>query len=132
MEKIIKKVVESPALALAHIVNMGDRVSKSVSGHRHVKKGKEYWESLGPGLTTGASDDDPSGIATYSQAGAQYGFQFLWLSLYTFPLMVLFLAFSTSPCRAETLKDILNSPLLNGPNSSDSTKSPNGEEAWFH
>jgi NRAMP (natural resistance-associated macrophage protein)-like metal ion transporter len=41
---------------------------------------------LGPGLTTGASDDDPSGIATYSQTGAQYGFQLLWMSLWTFPL----------------------------------------------
>ncbi len=48
---------------------------------------EEYWDTLGPGLTTGASDDDPSGIATYSQAGAQYGFKFLWLSWFTFPLM---------------------------------------------
>lgn len=51
------------------------------------QKGREYWQSLGPGLTTGASDDDPSGIATYSQAGAQYGFQLLWLAAITFPLM---------------------------------------------
>ncbi|MBC7581706.1 divalent metal cation transporter [Aeromicrobium sp.] len=42
---------------------------------------------LGPGLTTGASDDDPSGIATYSQTGAQFGFKFLWLAPLTFPLM---------------------------------------------
>ena len=52
-----------------------------------IKKTKEYWNVLGPGLTTGASDDDPSGIATYSQTGAQYGFQLLWLSIVTFPLM---------------------------------------------
>lgn len=45
------------------------------------------WKMLGPGLTTGASDDDPSGIATYSQTGAQFGYQLLWLSLFTFPLM---------------------------------------------
>jgi NRAMP (natural resistance-associated macrophage protein)-like metal ion transporter len=51
------------------------------------QKTKEYWHMLGPGLTTGASDDDPSGIATYSQTGAQYGFQLLWLSIITFPLM---------------------------------------------
>lgn len=51
------------------------------------KKGKDYWHMLGPGLTTGASDDDPSGIATYSQTGAQYGFQLLWLAALTFPLM---------------------------------------------
>ncbi len=42
---------------------------------------------LGPGLVTGASDDDPSGIATYSQAGAQYGLSTLWTALLTFPLM---------------------------------------------
>lgn len=52
-----------------------------------IKKTREYWNILGPGLTTGASDDDPSGIATYSQAGAQFGFHFLWLSIFTFPLM---------------------------------------------
>jgi NRAMP (natural resistance-associated macrophage protein)-like metal ion transporter len=54
---------------------------------RTVKGTKRYWNILGPGLTTGASDDDPSGIATYSQAGAQFGFQLLWLSIITFPLM---------------------------------------------
>jgi NRAMP (natural resistance-associated macrophage protein)-like metal ion transporter len=43
---------------------------------------------LGPGLVTGAADDDPSGIATYSQAGAQFGFGTLWAILLTFPLMV--------------------------------------------
>src|ERR1700755_3058636 len=43
---------------------------------------------LGPGLITGAADDDPSGIATYSQAGAQSGFHLLWTMLLTFPLMV--------------------------------------------
>jgi Mn2+/Fe2+ NRAMP family transporter len=46
-----------------------------------------YLRALGPGLVTGASDDDPSGIATYSQAGASFGFGFLWAALLTFPLM---------------------------------------------
>ncbi len=50
------------------------------------KKAKEFWHNLGPGLTTGASDDDPSGIATYSQVGAAHGFKFSWLALYSFPL----------------------------------------------
>ncbi len=45
------------------------------------------WKLLGPGLITGAADDDPSGIATYSQAGAQYGLGTLWTALITFPLM---------------------------------------------
>jgi NRAMP (natural resistance-associated macrophage protein)-like metal ion transporter len=43
---------------------------------------------LGPGLVTGAADDDPSGIATYSQAGAKFGFDILWTMLLTYPLMV--------------------------------------------
>ena len=47
----------------------------------------KFWKSLGPGLVTGASDDDPSGIATYSQAGAAYGLSTLWTALITFPLM---------------------------------------------
>lgn len=52
-----------------------------------TKEVGEYWHTLGPGLTTGASDDDPSGIATYSQTGAIYGFGLIWMSLFTFPLM---------------------------------------------
>jgi NRAMP (natural resistance-associated macrophage protein)-like metal ion transporter len=52
------------------------------------------WQSLGPGLVTGAADDDPSGIATYSQAGAQFGFQLAWTLLLTYPLMVVIQAIS--------------------------------------
>lgn len=48
---------------------------------------KKFFATLGPGLITGASDDDPSGIATYSQAGAKFGFATLWTALITFPLM---------------------------------------------
>jgi NRAMP (natural resistance-associated macrophage protein)-like metal ion transporter len=44
-------------------------------------------QMLGPGLITGASDDDPSGIGTYSQVGSQFGYGLLWLALFTFPLM---------------------------------------------
>ena len=46
------------------------------------------WRALGPGLITGAADDDPSGIATYSQAGAQFGFALTWTMLLTLPFMV--------------------------------------------
>jgi NRAMP (natural resistance-associated macrophage protein)-like metal ion transporter len=46
-----------------------------------------FWKIIGPGLVTGASDDDPSGIATYSQAGAAYGLSTLWTSIIAFPLM---------------------------------------------
>ncbi|MDN3657336.1 Nramp family divalent metal transporter [Ferruginibacter paludis] len=47
----------------------------------------KFFKVLGPGLVTGASDDDPSGIATYSQAGAKFGLTTLWVALITFPLM---------------------------------------------
>jgi NRAMP (natural resistance-associated macrophage protein)-like metal ion transporter len=46
-----------------------------------------FWKLLGPGLVTGASDDDPSGIATYSQAGAGFGLSTLWTAMVAFPLM---------------------------------------------
>ncbi|MFY7852246.1 MAG: divalent metal cation transporter, partial [Brevundimonas sp.] len=48
---------------------------------------KAFLKRLGPGLITGAADDDPSGIATYSQAGAQFGVNMLWTVVLTFPLM---------------------------------------------
>ena len=51
--------------------------------------GLRLWlRKLGPGLITGAADDDPSGIGTYSQAGAQFGFATLWTLVFTYPLMV--------------------------------------------
>lgn len=52
------------------------------------EEGENYIKKLGPGLITGAADDDPSGIATYSQAGAQFGTGLIWLSVWTLPLMI--------------------------------------------
>lgn len=49
--------------------------------------GRGIWRALGPGLVTGGADDDPSGIATYSQAGAQFGFSLLWTVFLTLPFM---------------------------------------------
>jgi NRAMP (natural resistance-associated macrophage protein)-like metal ion transporter len=60
---------------------------------QNAEKGKAYkllkrtFAILGPGLITGAADDDPSGISTYSVAGAAYGYATLWIALFTFPLM---------------------------------------------
>ncbi|MGN8544815.1 divalent metal cation transporter [Bradyrhizobium sp. 13971] len=51
-------------------------------------RGTGFLKRLGPGLITGASDDDPSGIGTYSQAGAQLGFGIGWTMLLSYPLMV--------------------------------------------
>jgi len=54
----------------------------------HRKHHRHDLRKLGPGLITGAADDDPSGIATYSQAGAQFGLNLLWTVVLTYPLMV--------------------------------------------
>ena len=53
-----------------------------------MKKIKKIFKNLGPGFITGASDDDPSGIATYSQTGALFGFAQAWTAIFSFPLMV--------------------------------------------
>src|SRR5579872_1123145 len=52
-----------------------------------MEKIKFFLKLFGPGLVTGASDDDPSGIATYSQTGAQFGYNQLWVSLFALPFM---------------------------------------------
>lgn len=58
-----------------------------VSALAYPSKIKLFWRSMGPGIVTGAADDDPSGIGTYTQAGAQFGTGFLWTALLTWPLM---------------------------------------------
>ena len=82
--------------------------------HRFLK----FWKVLGPGLVTGASDDDPSGIATYSQAGAAYGLSTLWTALITFPLMAAIqemcarIGLVTSQGLTGTLKKNYSKPVL--------------------
>jgi Mn2+/Fe2+ NRAMP family transporter len=51
-------------------------------------KVKVYLKKVGPGFITGAADDDPSGVATYSIAGAQYGYRMSWMSLFLLPAMI--------------------------------------------
>jgi NRAMP (natural resistance-associated macrophage protein)-like metal ion transporter len=73
---------------------------------------------LGPGLITGAADDDPSGIATYSQAGAQFGFSMLWTVIITLPLMVAIqmvsarIGFVTGRGLAANIKSAFSRPVL--------------------
>lgn len=88
-EKILEKVAGAPADALGKTIDFSKNVADVFQTRKHFQRAKEYWHTLGPGLTTGAADDDPSGIATYSQAGAQYGFGLLWLAPFTFPLMAI-------------------------------------------
>ncbi len=83
-----------------------------------LAKIKRGFSILGPGLVTGASDDDPSGIATYSQAGAQFGLSTLWTALLTFPLMAAIqgmcarIGLVTSQGLTVTLKQHYSKPLL--------------------
>src|SRR5580698_2707340 len=79
---------------------------------------KERMRQLGPGLITGAADDDPSGIATYSQAGAQFGYNMLWTVVFTYPLMVGIqmvsarLGFITGKGLAANVKSVFPRPVL--------------------
>lgn len=90
-EKIVEKAIEAPAIALDRGIEGGQKLAHTIpmGGQTPLKRAKNYWYLLGPGLTTGASDDDPSGIATYSQTGAQSGFGLIWLAPLTFPLMAI-------------------------------------------
>ncbi len=87
--KFIKDVAEAPSIILGKTLDTSRRFVKIVRRQKDVKAARDYWKTLGPGLTTGAADDDPSGIATYSQAGAGFGFSFLWTAALTFPLMAI-------------------------------------------
>lgn len=85
---------------------------------KYGEKVRRFFKVLGPGLITGASDDDPSGIATYSQAGASFGTMTLWTSIVTFPLMATIqemcarIGLVTSSGLAGTLKRHYSKPFL--------------------
>lgn len=85
--EIIEHAASSPAVALDSGAGWVEKGLHHAVAKVTTKKIASYWNVLGPGLITGAADDDPSGIATYSQQGAQYGLQLLWLAPFTFPLM---------------------------------------------
>jgi NRAMP (natural resistance-associated macrophage protein)-like metal ion transporter len=69
-------------------VSSGSGAKRAVAADRPASGLRRFVQRFGPGLVTGAADDDPSGIGTYAQVGAQHGFQFLWLLLFSYPLMV--------------------------------------------
>lgn len=85
-DELLTKSAEAPAVALDRTVQVSNQILHAVPAGDGMKKAKDYWHMLGPGLTTGASDDDPSGIATYSQTGAQFGFHLIWLAAWLYPL----------------------------------------------
>ncbi len=87
MESKLEDIASAPSVLLEKSIDEAKKFGKEAGEITRMKQAKGFWTSLGPGLVTGAADDDPSGIATYSQTGAQYNYQFLWLSVLTFPLM---------------------------------------------
>src|SRR5215471_7769476 len=77
-------------MIFTRIKRRGDPIATTiVNGANNCRSSliRRFLEKLGPGLVTGASDDDPSGIATYSQVGAQFGYALLWTMLLSYPLM---------------------------------------------
>jgi len=87
---LLRKSAEAPAEFLERTVVSTQQATQLINNtlqtDKVIRRGHDYWHMLGPGLTTGASDDDPSGIATYSQTGAQFGFHYLWMAIWTFPM----------------------------------------------
>lgn len=66
---------------------VSDVLETQTAGRLHQSVVRKFFANLGPGLVTGAADDDPSGISTYSMAGARFGYTPLWTALVSFPLM---------------------------------------------
>jgi NRAMP (natural resistance-associated macrophage protein)-like metal ion transporter len=95
-----------------------EKAEKELRQNGWLGKIKVYLKSLGPGLITGASDDDPSGIGTYSQTGAQFGYAQLWMALFTFPLMTVVqevcarIALHTGRGLAEVIREHYPKPIL--------------------
>ncbi|MBU6388860.1 divalent metal cation transporter [Patescibacteria group bacterium] len=86
-EREFEKTLEVPAKLLEEGIELAEKEEKTLVRKHPFKLAGEYWDTLGPGLTTGAADNDPSGIVTYSQAGARYGLELIWLSLFSYPFM---------------------------------------------
>ena len=83
-----------------------------------ISKSRRYLKKIGPGVITGAADDDPSGITTYSQAGAQFGSMFLWVAIWIFPFVAVVqemcarIALVTGRGLASNIKKIYSKKIL--------------------
>src|SRR5262249_9190173 len=85
-------ILKSYASFISRLKELGKRAGTTVTTSVTPTKEsggpvRRFFAELGPGLITGAADDDPSGISTYSVAGAAFGFAQLWTVFFTFPLM---------------------------------------------
>jgi Mn2+/Fe2+ NRAMP family transporter len=84
---LVEDIARKHELSKNNKKKVGLRHLLSIKPYLLSPKLKQILKSLGPGIITGASDDDPSGIATFSQAGARFGFGMLWLVLFQYPIM---------------------------------------------
>lgn len=82
----LKTTAEFPAIVLDKSGKVGKKAIRHINRDPNIKRSRKYWDTLGPGLVTGASGQDPSGIATFSQTGAQFGFHYLWMAAWLYPL----------------------------------------------
>jgi NRAMP (natural resistance-associated macrophage protein)-like metal ion transporter len=95
-----------------------EEIEKKVQQRGPLQKLKGYIKALGPGLIAGASGDDPSGIGTYSQTGAQFGYAQLWTALFTFPLQTAIqeicarIALQTGRGLAANIRKYYSKPIL--------------------
>lgn len=88
-KKVLENIAQAPAVALDAGVKASQRFVHGMGKNKQLQAARRYVKLLGPGLVTGAADDDPSGIATYSQTGAQTGSKLLWMAPFSFPLMAI-------------------------------------------
>lgn len=95
-----------------------EKIEESVQKSGPLGKLKAYLKALGPGLVAGASGDDPSGIGTYAQTGAQFGYTQLWTALFTFPLQAIIqeicarIALQTGRGLAANIRKYYSKPIL--------------------
>src|SRR4030088_3368301 len=85
--KQVEKQSNSDSPVIPHSDPLGGTGSLEAAMMQEKNPVKRFFKVLGPGLITGASDDDPSGIGTYAVAGASLGFTTLWTALFSLPLM---------------------------------------------
>ncbi len=88
-EHLLEEIVEAPSELLEKFTHQHTSMKIEASEPPTIKSEAGYLKAIGPGVVTGASDDDPSGIATYSQAGAQFGTALIWLSVWLLPAMIM-------------------------------------------
>jgi NRAMP (natural resistance-associated macrophage protein)-like metal ion transporter len=117
-QRFLRKIIEAPSRLTETAINQTVNLEKKVLQNKIIKNSNLYLKKLGPGFITGAADEDPSGIATYSQAGAQYGFNFLWMAIFTYPMMSVIqemcsrISMVTGKGLAENIKKLYSKKLL--------------------